>query len=108
MDRRAAFLTPDAVRRSLPPAVEGQAGAHYTISAGFDAASHPARLLVTNVPAAFEAWLRERAAALRVEVVTVDSPAALSTPVDDLVLLDPDGRRSKRPAHIWPTSESAP
>ncbi len=62
----------------------------YTIGAGFAAAAHPARLLLTQVPAAFEAWLRERAAALGVEVVAVDDPAALATPVDDLILLAPD------------------
>jgi threonine dehydrogenase-like Zn-dependent dehydrogenase len=62
----------------------------YTISAGFDAASHPARLLLTNVPTAFEAWLRERSAALGIEVVAVEDPAAVDVPVDDLILLAPD------------------
>ncbi len=62
----------------------------YTIGAGFDAASHPARLLLTQVPAAFEAWLRERAAALGIEVLAVDGPAAVDVPVDDLILLEPD------------------
>ncbi len=54
----------------------------YTISAGFEKASHPGRLLLTDVPASFDAWLRERAKALGVEVVEVD----------DIVLLgaDPD------------------
>ena len=60
----------------------------YTISAGFDAASHPARLLITDVPASFAAWLKERAAQLGVEVTEVSRIEA--TPVefvDDIVLL---------------------
>ncbi|MBL8130680.1 MAG: alcohol dehydrogenase catalytic domain-containing protein [Anaerolineae bacterium] len=60
----------------------------YTISAGFDVASHPARLLLTDVPAGFDAWLRERAAALGVEVI--DAPDAANPPVesvDDIILL---------------------
>lgn len=62
----------------------------YTIGAGFDAAAHPARLLLTAVPPAFEAWLRDRAAELGIEVVTVADPAAAETgPVDDIVLLEP-------------------
>ncbi|MCU0501660.1 MAG: alcohol dehydrogenase catalytic domain-containing protein [Anaerolineae bacterium] len=70
-----------------------EAGNSYTISAGFDATSHPARLILTNVPAHFAAWLRERAAALGVEVL--DAPDAAALPVnevDDIVLLgaDPD------------------
>ncbi|MGD8474552.1 MAG: alcohol dehydrogenase catalytic domain-containing protein, partial [Anaerolineae bacterium] len=56
----------------------------YTISAGFDQASHPARLLLTNVPTGFEAWLRDRAAAIGVEVMEVEDLAAPPmTPVDD-------------------------
>ena len=70
-----------------------ESGSSYTISAGFDAASHPDRLILTNVPAPFAAWLRERAAALGVEVL--DAPDAAALPVnevDDIVLLgaDPD------------------
>jgi L-sorbose 1-phosphate reductase len=66
------------------------AGKPYTISAGFDAASHPAKLLLTNVPAAFEAWLRERSAALGVEVIAAADPADVAVSVDDLILLAPD------------------
>jgi threonine dehydrogenase-like Zn-dependent dehydrogenase len=62
----------------------------YTISAGFDTASHPAKLLLTNVPVAFEAWLRERSAALGIEVSEVNDPATVDVPVDDLILLAPD------------------
>jgi len=65
----------------------------YTISAGLDAASHPARVVLTNVSAAFDVWLRQRAAALEIEVL--DAPAVTDFPVaeaDDIVLLgaDPD------------------
>lgn len=75
-------------------AVSGQPSAvDYTISAGFDAVAHPARLLLTNVPASFAGWLAERAAALGVEVL--DAPNVADLPVkevDDIVLLgaDPD------------------
>lgn len=69
----------------------GQAG--YTLSAGFDEASHPDRLLLTNVPPVFAAWLRERAAVLGVAVEAVPDVSALTGEyVDDIVLLgaDPD------------------
>ena len=62
----------------------------YTIDAGFDAGSHPARLMLTQAPAAFEAWLRKRAAALGVEVIAAgDVAAPPATPVDDIILLCP-------------------
>ena len=65
----------------------------YAIGAGFDAASHPARLLLTNVPAAFAAWLRERAGQLGVEVSEVADPSnPPADSIDDIVMLgaDPD------------------
>lgn len=63
----------------------------YTISTGFDSTSHPSRLLMTNVPAAFAGWLRQRAKALGVEVTDVPDPDALPVPfVDDIVLLGTD------------------
>jgi D-arabinose 1-dehydrogenase-like Zn-dependent alcohol dehydrogenase len=62
----------------------------YTIGAGFDAAAHPARLLLTAVPPDFERWLRQRAAALGVEVSAVEEIGAVAEPVDDLVLLAPE------------------
>lgn len=71
----------------------GVRGGGYTISAGFDQSSHPDRLLLTNVPAEFAAWLRTRAEALGVEVIKVDDVAAVpAEQVDDIVLLgaDPD------------------
>lgn len=63
-------------------------GGAYTISKGFDAESHPAQLLLTDVPAAFGAWLRGRAAALGIEVAE-GSVADVAVPVDDLILLEP-------------------
>ncbi len=63
----------------------------YTISAGFDEASHPDRLILTNVPTGFEAWLRDRATELGVKVLEVEDLAAPPvTPVDDIVLLGAD------------------
>ena len=54
----------------------------YTFSQGFDEQGHPARLMLTNVPAPFAAWLRERAAQLGVAVVDVPElpdPATVET-----------------------------
>jgi threonine dehydrogenase-like Zn-dependent dehydrogenase len=70
----------------------------YTISAGFDESSHPARLLLTDVPAEFAAWLKERASLLGIEVQSPPLPISASprlplpSAVDDIVLLgaDPD------------------
>ncbi len=65
----------------------------YTISAGFEESSHPGRLLLTNVPSEFDAWLKVRAKALGVEVIKVDDVTAPPVEqVDDIVLLgaDPD------------------
>lgn len=63
----------------------------YTISAGFDENSRPARLLLTNVPEPFASWLRERAA--RLGVALFDVPDVANPPVeevDDIVLLGAD------------------
>jgi threonine dehydrogenase-like Zn-dependent dehydrogenase len=74
--------------RTTSPSEDWQS---YTISAGLDECCHPARLLLSNVPAAFDAWLREQAAALGVEVFAADDLAHPPvTPVDDMVLLRPD------------------
>ncbi len=64
----------------------------YTISSGLDEASHPARLLLTNVPGGLGDWIKARARALGVTVTGVDDIALLTEPVDDIVLLgaDPD------------------
>jgi D-arabinose 1-dehydrogenase-like Zn-dependent alcohol dehydrogenase len=66
-------------------------GGTYTISAGFDEASHPDRLLLTDVPADFADWLKARARALGVEVIEVpDISAPPVEYVDDIVLLGAD------------------
>ena len=70
---------------------EAAGDAAYTISAGFDEDTHPDRLLLTDVPAGFAAWLRDRAERLGVEVTAVDDVAAPPVAqVDDVVLLKPD------------------
>ncbi|NMB88598.1 MAG: alcohol dehydrogenase catalytic domain-containing protein [Chloroflexi bacterium] len=65
----------------------------YTISAGFDEHSHPARLVLSCVPPAFEAWLRTRAGQLGIEVIAApDVTQPPQAEVDDIVVLgaDPD------------------
>jgi L-sorbose 1-phosphate reductase len=60
----------------------------YTISAGFDDSCHPDRLLLADVPPDFDAWLREEAQALGIEVVDVSDPVELPLEsVDDIILL---------------------
>ncbi len=62
----------------------------YTIKQGYDAQSHPSRVLLSNVPPTFEAWLRQQGAAFHAEVIDVpdvsNPPVAVET-VDDIVLL---------------------
>lgn len=68
----------------------GASDKDYTISAGFDAAGHPARLLLTDVPPTLADWLRERAATLGIDVIGAPNLAAPPiTPIDDIVLLAP-------------------
>jgi threonine dehydrogenase-like Zn-dependent dehydrogenase len=64
----------------------------YTVSSGFDEASHPARLLLTDVPGDFAAWLRVRAEALDVEVMETPSPVygGGGGGVDDIIILGTD------------------
>jgi threonine dehydrogenase-like Zn-dependent dehydrogenase len=63
----------------------------YIISRGFDEASHPARLILTNVPGAFASWLKTRATSLDVQFIEADSvEAAPVEHVDDIVLLGAD------------------
>lgn len=65
----------------------------YSLSAGFDEVSHPDHVMVSNVPAAFESWLRSRAGQLGIEVTNVpDVSAPPVEKVDDIILLgaDPD------------------
>jgi D-arabinose 1-dehydrogenase-like Zn-dependent alcohol dehydrogenase len=72
---------------------------NYQISAGFDASAHPARVILTDVPVAFAAWIARQAAKLGVEVVerdglTPDQYASISDlapgGVDDIVVLGAD------------------
>jgi threonine dehydrogenase-like Zn-dependent dehydrogenase len=73
----------DAPRATLP--------ADQDCQSFLDECCHPARLLLSNVPAAFDATLRQQAAALGMEVLDVaDLAHPPVTPVDDLVLLHPD------------------
>jgi threonine dehydrogenase-like Zn-dependent dehydrogenase len=63
----------------------------YTMNTGFEADSHPKRLLLTNVSQVFAAWLETRAKELEVEVLNV--PDVTVPPVefvDDIVLLGSD------------------
>lgn len=68
-----------------------RAGDAYRISAGFDATSHPGRLLLTDVPAGFARWLKDRGQELGVEVQEVEGISAPPVEyVDDIVLLGAD------------------
>jgi threonine dehydrogenase-like Zn-dependent dehydrogenase len=63
----------------------------YTISTGFDAISHPTRLLLTKVPEQFSSWLSARAKELNVEVIDVPDVSAPPIEfVDDIILLGAD------------------
>lgn len=64
-------------------------GRNYTLSAGFDAASHPARLLLTDVPDYLAESLRARAADIgNIEVIEVEDAAAPPLEdMDDIILL---------------------
>lgn len=74
--------------RTASPSEDWQS---YEISAGLDECCHPARLLLSNVPPAFDAALRQQAEALGMEVLDVDDLAHPPvTPIDDIVLLHPD------------------
>jgi len=63
----------------------------YSISEGFDEDCHPNRLLLTDVPSDFAAWLQERAAALGIEVLeAADLAEPPASPIDDIILLGAD------------------
>ncbi len=63
----------------------------YTITAGFDEQSHPAKLALSNVPAKLSAWLRERAAQIGVHVIDVpDIGDTTLESVDDIIILGAD------------------
>ena len=63
----------------------------FTISSGFDADSHPDRVLLTDVPEPFAGWVKDKAASLNIEIT--DIPDLSQLPVefaDDIVLLGAD------------------
>jgi threonine dehydrogenase-like Zn-dependent dehydrogenase len=72
----------------------------YFFSAGFDTASHPARLALTNVPEPFAARLKEQATRLQMEVTETSlsgptgrlrtQPSVVGGPFDDIIILGPD------------------
>ena len=63
----------------------------YTINAGFDQASHPARLLLTDVPAEFETWLKGKSQSLDIQVEEVsDIRQVPIETIDDIILLGAD------------------
>lgn len=65
-------------------------GQEYTLSAGFDAESHPRAVLLTDAPADLEAWLRAGAKRLGIEVMA--APDAANPPldkIDDIIVLGP-------------------
>ena len=65
--------------------------------------------ILTNVPAPFAGWLRERAAALGVEVLDAPDIAALPVnEVDDIVLPGADPTWSRPPARVWRRTASSP
>ena len=69
------------------------ANAPYTLSAGFDEQSHPAILLLTNVPESLAGWLKDKAKKLGVEVHDVIDPDQLPgtiDKVDDIIVLGSD------------------
>jgi len=69
--------------------IGGRSDVPYTFSTGFDQASHPNRLLLTDVPPTFAAWLWEQSAALGIEVLeAADIASPPVATVDDIILLD--------------------
>ena len=63
----------------------------YTITAGFDQNMHPAKLMLTNVPATFAAWLSERAQQVGTQVIVLDDIGSAPTEgVDDIIMLGAD------------------
>ena len=75
------------------------AGEGYEINSGFDASTHPARVILTDVPPGFAAWVKERAGELGVELIERDGllPGDYGSicdiapdAVDDIVVLGAD------------------
>ena len=80
---------------------DGAQDRDYEISSGFDERAHPDKVVLTNVPPTFAAWLTQQAAALGVEVVEQDDPAAADVgPLDDVIVLGP--AQPELIALLWP------
>lgn len=65
----------------------------YTVSAGFDEQSHPAILLLTNVPKGLADWLKQKAKTLGIETHDVPDPDQLPgaiDKIDDIIVLGAD------------------
>lgn len=63
----------------------------FTIGEGFSETAHPARVILTNVPAGLKNWLTERSAALNVECIEAPDLSKLPVEfVDDIVMLGAD------------------
>ncbi|MDH7484746.1 MAG: zinc-binding dehydrogenase [Anaerolineae bacterium] len=100
-------LQPGGVAWFIGAEAAGDRG--YGIGKGFDERAHPRKVLLTHVPPAlragpqgeaFAAWLKERAAALGVEVVERQEVSADVEPVDDVIVLGPAGPGLIAP--LWP------
>ncbi|MEM7033325.1 MAG: alcohol dehydrogenase catalytic domain-containing protein, partial [Chloroflexota bacterium] len=65
-----------------------QAKDNYYFSTGFDETNHPNTLILTNVPAPFFAWLKEKATQLNINII--DRPSLNDNdipPCDDIIVL---------------------
>ena len=74
----------------------------FSLSEGFDEDSHPAKIRLTEMDGPFGRWLREKAAALGMEVeevgqiVPVDGEVPAEAQVDDIILLSPNPEAIER------------
>jgi L-sorbose 1-phosphate reductase len=63
----------------------------YTLSSGFDQQSHPRSLILTNVTAEFESWLKDRASTLNIQVDEISDIRKIPVEsVDDIIVLGAD------------------
>ena len=67
-----------------------QARDNYYFGAGFNQATHPARLALTNIPEPFAAQLREQAAEWGIELLNVALSDTNLPAFDDIIILGPD------------------
>ena len=78
---------PNASKVALPADQDCQSSHNYTISRGFDRYSHPATVILTDVPPQFTGWIKARAAELGIEVIQRDGlePCDFRDALADLV-----------------------